>query len=88
MFLKISRGFRASFEESNEGSLEELRHSDRHKRNISLMHSLWNGTCIVCTRTPVHGEEAAAAYNAKAEELAFRDFCHLVLCMNEFVYVD
>lgn len=24
----------------------------------------------------------------KAESLALRDFCHLVLCMNEFVYVD
>lgn len=26
--------------------------------------------------------------DAKAETLAFRDFCHVLLCMNEFVYVD
>jgi hypothetical protein len=26
--------------------------------------------------------------DANAENLAVRDFCHLVLCMNEFVYVD
>lgn len=25
---------------------------------------------------------------ANAESMAFRDFCHLLLCMNEFVYVD
>lgn len=25
---------------------------------------------------------------ANAEDLAFRDFCHLLLCTNEFVYVD
>jgi hypothetical protein len=25
---------------------------------------------------------------ANAEQLAFRDFCHLLLCTNEFVYVD
>jgi len=26
--------------------------------------------------------------NAAAEALAFHDFCHVLLCMNEFVYVD
>ena len=25
---------------------------------------------------------------ANAEELAVRDFCHLLLCSNEFIYVD
>ena len=26
--------------------------------------------------------------DANAQQLAVRDFCHLVLCMNEFVYID
>jgi hypothetical protein len=26
--------------------------------------------------------------DANAESLAVRDFCHLILCMNEFVYID
>ncbi|MAT11119.1 MAG: hypothetical protein CMM02_08940 [Rhodopirellula sp.] len=26
--------------------------------------------------------------DAHAEQLAVRDFCHLVLCMNEFIYID
>ena len=26
--------------------------------------------------------------NPNAESLALRDFCHLVLCLNEFVYIE
>ena len=26
--------------------------------------------------------------DANAQQLAVRDFCHLVLCMNEFIYID
>ena len=36
----------------------------------------------------IQRQKESRGKDAKAEELAFRDFCHLVLCMNEFVYVD
>jgi len=39
------------------------------------------GDGVLPPRSPQGDEE-------KASELAFLDFCHLVLCMNEFVYVD
>ncbi len=33
-------------------------------------------------------QSASRGENEQAEELALRDFCHLILCMNEFVYID
>jgi len=33
-------------------------------------------------------QKAQRGGDANAETLAFRDFCHLLLCTNEFVYVD
>ena len=33
-------------------------------------------------------QKASRGDDATAESLAIRDFCHLLLCMNEFVYVD
>ena len=34
-----------------------------------------------------HQKDSRGA-DANAESLAVRDFCHLILCMNEFVYID
>lgn len=36
----------------------------------------------------IQRQKESRGNDAKAEALAVRDFCHLVLCMNEFVYVD
>ncbi len=36
----------------------------------------------------IQQQKAMRGADAKAEELAVRDFCHLLLCTNEFVYVD
>jgi hypothetical protein len=36
----------------------------------------------------IHDQQALRAGDANAESLAVRDFCHLLLCMNEFVYID
>ena len=33
-------------------------------------------------------QTSSRAADAASESLALRDFCHLVLCMNEFIYVD
>ena len=33
-------------------------------------------------------QKASRGTDANAETLAVRDFCHLILCMNEFIYVD
>ena len=54
---------------------------------------------LALARTPDSSErEAMLAFiktqtesrkgQANAEELAVRDFCHLLLCSNEFIYVD
>lgn len=36
----------------------------------------------------VQQQSESRGSNGSAESLAFRDFCHVLLCMNEFVYVD
>ena len=36
----------------------------------------------------IQAQKESRAGEEDADELAFRDFCHLVLCMNEFIYVD
>ena len=33
-------------------------------------------------------QKASRGTDTSAETLAVRDFCHLILCMNEFIYVD
>ena len=39
-------------------------------------------------KTFILNQKKSRGDDANAENLAVRDFCHLVLCMNEFVYVD
>jgi len=36
----------------------------------------------------IQRQKESRGNDATAESLAVRDFCHLVLCMNEFIYVD
>ena len=36
----------------------------------------------------IQAQISARGGNAAAEQLAVRDFCHLLLCANEFIYVD
>jgi hypothetical protein len=36
----------------------------------------------------IQRQKESRGEDANAESLAFRDFCHLILCMNEFVYID
>ena len=36
----------------------------------------------------IQSQVESRAEDANAHQLAVRDFCHLVLCMNEFVYID
>lgn len=36
----------------------------------------------------VDGQIASRGKDANADQLALRDFCHLLLCANEFIYVD
>ena len=36
----------------------------------------------------IEKQKAARGTTGNAEQLALRDFCHALLCMNEFVYVD
>lgn len=36
----------------------------------------------------IQRQQASRGTDANAESLAVRDFCHLILCMNEFVYID
>ena len=36
----------------------------------------------------IQQQQSLRGENAHAEDLAMRDFCHLVLCMNEFIYID
>ncbi|MDA1050989.1 MAG: PSD1 and planctomycete cytochrome C domain-containing protein [Planctomycetota bacterium] len=36
----------------------------------------------------IQRQKESRAADADAESLAVRDFCHLILCMNEFVYID
>ena len=36
----------------------------------------------------IRQQQASRGGDPNAEALAVRDFCHLILCMNEFVYVD
>ena len=54
---------------------------------------------IVFSRLPTESELAAMkgfvqtqtesrGANGNAEAIAIEDFCHLLLCMNEFVYID
>ena len=36
----------------------------------------------------IKDQKAMRGDDANAETLAVRDFCHLLLCLNEFVYID
>lgn len=36
----------------------------------------------------IQQQQSLRGGNAHAGDLAMRDFCHLVLCMNEFIYID
>ena len=36
----------------------------------------------------IESQKTARGTAGNAEQLAVRDFCHVLLCMNEFVYVD
>ncbi len=72
---------------------------DNPKTDAPLAQSIDRAYRIALSR-PASAEEVAAmesfiqaqkesrAGEEDADELAFRDFCHLVLCMNEFIYVD
>jgi hypothetical protein len=66
---------------------------------VSLEESIDRAYRLAFSRSAASGERTemtafiqrqkeSRGNDAKAAELAFRDFCHLVLCMNEFVYVD
>ncbi|MCA8991576.1 MAG: DUF1553 domain-containing protein, partial [Planctomycetaceae bacterium] len=46
------------------------------------------GPEIATMQAFVEQQKASRGGDANAESLAVRDFCHLLLCMNEFVYVD
>ena len=43
---------------------------------------------VATMRTFIEQQTASRGDDPNAEALAVRDFCHLVLCMNEFVYID
>ena len=36
----------------------------------------------------IERHQKSRANDANATPLAVRDFCHLILCLNEFVYID
>jgi hypothetical protein len=36
----------------------------------------------------IHRQTVSRGKAPNAADLAFRDFCHLLLCTNEFIYVD
>lgn len=43
---------------------------------------------IAAMRAFIEQQTASRGDDPNAEALAVRDFCHLILCMNEFVYID
>jgi hypothetical protein len=43
---------------------------------------------LASMKTFVQRQAESRGTGGNAEALAFRDFCHVLLCMNEFVYVD
>ena len=43
---------------------------------------------VTAMKTFIADQTKSRQGNAAAETLALRDFCHILLCMNEFVYID
>lgn len=71
----------------------------RPDAKASLAESITRAYLLALSRPPTSDERqsmlafiarqtASRGNTANASQLAFRDFCHLLLCTNEFVYVD